>query len=607
MCRIWLSRIFVTLNNVRIPHWIPFDRTTAVFGARRARIRGEIAMAMTDCRILRCAMSLGHMLGLALAIAAIPMPAFADGQEDWVLQSPATKPPSRDYAAMAYDSANQKLVLFGGSPNVSAVDTATWLWDGTNWTANSPVPSPTAREGHAMAYDAAHNEVVLFGGQALSDGALLQDTWVWSGNSKTWTQLSPVASPPARWGHAMAYDAPRGQIVLFGGGTASADVNDTWTWDRTNLTWTPLSPAASPPVRELHKMVYDATRQEVVLFGGHQNVGGQAFYADTWTWNGTTWTPKSPATIPPNRYNHAMAFDASQSQVVIFGGVVNSNASCGADTWAWNGTTWVQLLPATVPDCLEANPMEYDAAVSHIVMFGTIGNSVLNDTWYFGPTSTTAVTITVPAGLQFTFNGTLYTGTQALNVAPGVYTLATPAAQPTGAGTQAAFVAWSDGGAASHQVTVGTTALAITGTYKTQFLLTTAGSPAAGGATVPGTGYFDQGSVVGVTPAPSLGYAFASWSGDCSGNGACAVTMSAPMSVTANYTQVAVPVTVNVPAGRTFTLNGTLYTGAQTILFAPNSGPYTLTTASPQVTGAGSQAVFVAWSDAGAQTHSISV
>ena len=43
-------------------------------------------------------------------------------------------------------------------------------------------------------------------------------------------------------------------FVSCGGGTDIADVNDTWTWDRTNLTWTPLSPAASPPVRELHKI-----------------------------------------------------------------------------------------------------------------------------------------------------------------------------------------------------------------------------------------------------------------------------------------------------------------------------------------------------------------
>ena len=32
-----------------------------------------------------------------------------------------------------------------------------------------------------------------------------------------WTHLSPAAQPPARAGHAMVYDAAHGQVVLFGG------------------------------------------------------------------------------------------------------------------------------------------------------------------------------------------------------------------------------------------------------------------------------------------------------------------------------------------------------------------------------------------------------
>ena len=32
-----------------------------------------------------------------------------------------------------------------------------------------------------------------------------------------WRMLSPTTSPPARRGHAMAYDAARQRIVLFGG------------------------------------------------------------------------------------------------------------------------------------------------------------------------------------------------------------------------------------------------------------------------------------------------------------------------------------------------------------------------------------------------------
>jgi hypothetical protein len=38
----------------------------------------------------------------------------------------------------------------------------------------------------------------------------------------------------ARDQHAMAYDAARGQVVLFGGVGYSGTLNDTWVWDGTN-------------------------------------------------------------------------------------------------------------------------------------------------------------------------------------------------------------------------------------------------------------------------------------------------------------------------------------------------------------------------------------
>jgi hypothetical protein len=65
-----------------------------------------------------------------------------------------------------------------------------------------------------MAYDAVRGQVVLFGGIGPS-GLSLSDTWVWNGTD--WVRKFPANNPPARYDHAMAYDAARGQVVLFGG------------------------------------------------------------------------------------------------------------------------------------------------------------------------------------------------------------------------------------------------------------------------------------------------------------------------------------------------------------------------------------------------------
>jgi hypothetical protein len=75
----------------------------------------------------------------------------------------------------------------------------------------------------------------------------------------------------------MAYDAARGQVVLFG--AAPGLTSDTWTWDGTD--WTQHFPAHSPSGRALMGMAYDAARDRVVLFGG--TIGSSVYVGDTWT------------------------------------------------------------------------------------------------------------------------------------------------------------------------------------------------------------------------------------------------------------------------------------------------------------------------------------
>src|SRR5580765_7461768 len=75
--------------------------------------------------------------------------------------------------------------------------------------------SPSPRCCMDMAYDAASNQVVLFGGFILDSPYLLGDTCTWDGTD--WTQRFPAHFPSARYYTSMAYDAARGQVVMFGG------------------------------------------------------------------------------------------------------------------------------------------------------------------------------------------------------------------------------------------------------------------------------------------------------------------------------------------------------------------------------------------------------
>jgi hypothetical protein len=131
----------------------------------------------------------------------------------------------------------------------------------------------------------------------------------------------------------MAYEAGHAQVVLFGGLRRSDSdyLGDTWTWDGTD--WTQRTPTHSPSARYAHAMAYDAAHAHVVLFGGYSG----SLLGDTWTWDGTDWTQRTPTHSPSVRYAHAMAYDAAQAGVVLFGG--GGHTYLG-DTWTWNGTDW---------------------------------------------------------------------------------------------------------------------------------------------------------------------------------------------------------------------------------------------------------------------------
>ena len=174
---------------------------------------------------------------------------------NWTMAAPAVSPPARYNASMAYDVTRNKVILFGGCADhlCTSVLNDTWTWDGTNWKQETPASSPPARSQAAMAYNAAGGHVVLFGGRTTSGP--LGDMWRWEG--QTWTQLNPQALPAARSGAGLAYSAADSGLVLFGGTGSAGYLNDTWLWNASG--WTQAHPAASPAaLGDVVGMTYDA-------------------------------------------------------------------------------------------------------------------------------------------------------------------------------------------------------------------------------------------------------------------------------------------------------------------------------------------------------------
>jgi len=158
----------------------------------------------------------------------------------------------------------------------------------------------------------------------------------------------------------------------------------------------------------------------------------------------------------------------------------------------------------------------------------------------------TSITIqTVPSGLQFGVDGgSPLTAPQTVSVLPGTHTVAVAPIQPGAAGTQYVFTGWSDGGAASHSVTLGDASILLTASFKTQYQLTASAVPPNGGAVVtPGGNFYDAGANAAIIATANSGYRFAFWIGHVAepDTPATTVTMDGPQTVTAVFTVSTVP------------------------------------------------------------------
>src|SRR5580704_2567057 len=76
------------------------------------------------------------------------------------------------------------------------------------------------------------------------------------------------------------------------------------------------SSAGQPPARSGAAMAYDAANGSVVLFGGQR---GTRSLDDTWTWDGSAWSQAHPATSPPPLDNPQMTYDPATRDVLLVG------------------------------------------------------------------------------------------------------------------------------------------------------------------------------------------------------------------------------------------------------------------------------------------------
>ena len=102
-------------------------------------------------------------------------------------------PPSRSEVRAVYDSKYDRVIMFGGIRNSQEYLGDTWAFNGESWLQFYPPSGPSPRFGQVMFYDSAKNRIVLFGGQQADTPHYLNDTWelILPGDISGWTTPLP--------------------------------------------------------------------------------------------------------------------------------------------------------------------------------------------------------------------------------------------------------------------------------------------------------------------------------------------------------------------------------------------------------------------------------
>ena len=259
-----------------------------------------------------------------------------------------------------------------------------------NWIQLTPVSgnAPAPRVNAAAIYDSLNHQFVVFGGKTATEN--LNDVWAFDLRNNWWSNLTPASGskPAPRFTANGVYNLSKQQMIIWSG-QGAAFFNDVWAFDLNAKTWAPFNPPnPQPNIRYGTAAVFDPRAKELVTFAGFTDAGR---FDDTWRFNANTatWKEVSLTTHPEKRCLHTASYDALKHRMLIYGGQTNGPRG---DIWAFDlaANQWTDLTPLNSPAGRWFPTNIFDAASNRVIIFGgNLGSSQSNETWAFNLTNNT--------------------------------------------------------------------------------------------------------------------------------------------------------------------------------------------------------------------------
>jgi hypothetical protein len=274
-------------------------------------------------------------------------------------------PEARQGGFLVEDGTSGRMLLIGGFDPSGAMVTSTWSWDGQRWDQLNVVSQGI----DAAFYDSVHKQTIAL----RATGPTAYGTATWSG---TWNSVSSAHLPSRMvFGSGFSVFNPTTTRGLYSGvrnETTDTPGLETWTWDGSD--WS-LQSGSSPVKRLGYALAYDPSRKTDIFFGGALGGGPNPNLADTWSWNGSSWTQLHPIHTPSPGDAYA-TFDESLNTLVLLDFTGN--------VWRWSGTDWIAVPSSGQgPGTYHRDAaFGYDPVSRQVIVFGgSSGGAATAHTW----------------------------------------------------------------------------------------------------------------------------------------------------------------------------------------------------------------------------------
>jgi len=163
------------------------------------------------------------------------------------------------------------IIIFGGVykswfNDVHKLDLATWTWQKLSTSGIPPIPRST----HVSVIT--DNQLIIFGGlkSYMADG-YLNSVHQLNLNTLAWREYDPDFSPLSRSKPTAVLSPDGGSMIVFGGRTSNLFLNDLFSFDLKEESWTRLDPEGEeiPSARNAHVAVL--VKDRMFVFGGYND------------------------------------------------------------------------------------------------------------------------------------------------------------------------------------------------------------------------------------------------------------------------------------------------------------------------------------------------